>query len=71
MVSSVFSKLYWLDQGSHGISAKVGEAWLDGSEPRQLYPADPSTTDTLTLDTNRQVLYWTEGLNQQVSNNIT
>ena len=66
-----YSKLYWLDQGGPGVPRKVARMSLDGSDPEVLVKDNLQHLDFLTIDIDKQVLYWSESLGQRVSHSNT
>ena len=64
----VFSrKLYWLDGGGKQVPRKVAVMNLDGSDPRIIAQDSLNQLNFLHLDITRQMLYWSEGFAQMVS----
>ena len=51
-------RLFWLDRGGGGVPAKVGKVNMDGSEPEVIVSKDFNHPETLTIDLQKEILYF-------------
>ena len=71
-------RLFWLDKGDGLVPAKIGAANMDGSEPTVLLKDNMRQPETMTIDLQKEILYFStsyepkiESVNLDGSNRLT
>ena len=60
-------RLFWLDRGGAGVPAKIGAANMDGSEPKVLVSKNMERPEFLTIDLQKEVLFFSTSFKPKVS----
>ncbi len=59
-------QLFWLDRGGRGVPTKIGRVNMDGTNPKVIISDDLDMPEFLTVDIQKQVLYFSSSHNPRI-----